>query len=92
MCRSHKLLCFFAVNADLLSLLVVSFELYCSVDLSKQSVISALANIVARVELCSSLSHEDASCAYIFTGTYLESKSFRLGVSAVLGTSYSFFT
>jgi len=85
-------LCFFAVNADLLSLFVVSLELNSSVDLSKQSVVSALANVVARMELGSSLSHENASCTYEFTGTYLESKSFRLGVSAVLGTSYSFFT
>ena len=85
-------LCFFAVNADLLSLLVVSLELDSSVDLRKESVVSALANIVARMELRASLSHENGSSTYEFTGAYLESKTFRLGVSAVLGTSYSFFT
>ena len=90
--KGHKKLSFVAVYADLLSLLVKSFEFNISVDLSEQSIISTDTNVVARVELGSSLSYENASCTYVLTSTNLQSKSFRLRVTAVLGTTYSFFT
>ena len=86
------MLSFFRINANLFSGLVFSFEFNITINLGEKSIIAALTNIVARVELCSSLSYQDAACAYKLTVTGLDSKAFRLGIAAVLGTTYTFFT
>ena len=86
------MLSFFWINANLFSGLVFSFEFYSTINFSEESVISALTNIVARVKLGASLSYQDAACAYKLTVTGLDSKAFRLGIAAVLGTTYTLFT
>ncbi len=76
------------------NLLSVSFlfKLYSTVDLRKKSIVSASANIVARVELCTSLTNEDAAGRNILTVCSLDSESFRFTIPAVLGATYTFLT
>ena len=66
-------LSFFGINADLLAGLVFSFESYYAVLQSEERIIAADADIVAGMELGSSLTNEDSACADELTVSSLDS-------------------
>ena len=71
------------VNAHLLAGLVVPLELDHPVDLGEERVIAALADVVARVELCPALTHDDRSRVDLLAVVALHAEVLRFAVSAV---------
>ena len=79
------------VNANLLLISAEALELYSSINQSEQSVIRTLAYVVASVDMCASLSNENATCGYYLQVSALNAKSLGLGITAVLGRTHTFF-
>ena len=86
------ILSFFRIYANLFAGLVFSFELYSSVYLCKQSIVSAYAYVVAGMILCPSLTNKYGTGTYKLTVCSFDSQSFRFTFAAVLGTSDTLFT
>ena len=78
------------VNAHLLLILALALELDDAVDQRIESVVTALADVVAVVELGASLSDKDAACGDKLTVRPLDAETLRLGVSAVTGGAAAF--
>ena len=79
------------VNAYLSSSVGDVLELYLTVDQSKQSVIGATANIVAGMDVGSSLTDDDIAGKYALTVSGLYAQALGFAVTAVLGRTDTFF-
>lgn len=69
-----KLLCFCAFSRDnryIASVFATYFELYSSVYQGVESVVTAHADVVARMEFCTSLTNDDVACLASFATEYL---------------------
>lgn len=74
--------CFFLVPSQ-------SLESYDSINLGEQCIITALAHVGSRVDLCASLSNQNVSCENKLSVSRLNTQSLGLRVSTVLGTSHT---
>ena len=59
-------------------------KLYLTIDKSKECVIAAAANIVAGMDVCTSLANDNVACEYCLTVCLLYAKALGLTVTAVL--------
>ena len=66
-------------------------ELNNTVSKSKQSVITASANVLAGVDVSSSLSDKDVACSASLSVSSLYAQTLGFGISAVLGRAHTFF-
>ena len=80
-----------SVYAYLLAVTSDTLELYCSVDLSEQSIIGTTSNVFTCVDMSTSLANEDIAGNYCLTVSSLDTKSLGLGITAVLGRTHTFF-
>src|SRR5690554_238651 len=67
------------------------FEHNLTVCFRKQRVVFAQANIGACMETGSALTNDNAACRNCFAAVALNTKSFRLGIATVTGTTCCFF-
>lgn len=82
---------FSGVNTYLLAILAETLISYLSVDLCEQCIIGTSADILAGVDMCSSLSVEDVACEDILTVSALCAETLSVGVTAVLCGAHTFF-
>ena len=80
-----------SVNAYLLLISAEALELYSAVNKSEQCIVRTLADIVASVDMCTSLSYQNASGVNLLHVSALYAKSLGLGVTAVLSRTHTFF-
>ena len=78
------------VNRNLLAVLAQSLKLYYAVSLSEKRIVRALAYVLARVDVSSSLTNEDVAGQYELTVSSLDAESLGFGISAVLGRTHTF--
>lgn len=88
---SVGLLLFNSVYADFLAVFVKALKLNGSVNKSKQSVIRTLTDIVAGMNMGSTLSDKDVAGKYILAVTAFYTKSLGFGVPSVVRGTLSFF-
>ena len=79
------------INAYLLFILAHSLKFNFAVCSCKQSIVASSGNIKTGMNVCSSLSYENISGQNSLTVSSLDTKSFRLGISAVLCAADTFF-
>ena len=79
------------VNAYALAAAMLRFETKNAVDLCKQGIVLADADIVAGVEMGTTLTNEDIACKNELTVRTLGSETFGFAVAAVAGTTNALF-
>ena len=86
-----KRLLLYCVNRNLCALFVISLIFYLAVNLRIESVVTADANIVAGMNMCSSLLVENVACKHKLAVSLLGAKALGHAVSAVFGGTHTFF-
>lgn len=87
---SCSLLCC-RIDGNLFPISSFSLKSYNTIHQGKQGIVSAASNINARMDLGSPLSVKDISGFHELSVRSLGSKSLGLGISAVLGRTYTLF-
>ena len=84
-------LCFGCGNYRYETFVVLTyFELYSAIDQCKQSVVLAHTCVLAGMELCSTLAHDDVTGLAGFSSIHLNAQSLAMRFTAVLRTTYAF--
>lgn len=73
------------VYADLFAVLAQTLKLNFAACESKESIVAALTNIYAGVNVCSTLTNDDGACINKLTVASFRAESFRFGITAVTG-------
>src|SRR5690554_4021778 len=76
---------------ELAPLRAFGFELHLTFRFREQVVGLANAYVVASVETTAALTSDDAACRYSLAAVALDTKSFRLGIATVTGTTCCLF-
>lgn len=80
-----------SVNANSLAITANSLELDLAVNLSKQGVIRSDSDVLAGMDVSSSLANENVSGEYKLAVSSLYAKTLGLGITTVLGRTDSLF-
>ena len=79
------------IDRSLLAVSAESLKLENAVACSKESIVSALADVCAGMHLCTSLTDKNVACEDKLTVASLDAETLGLGISAVLGGAHTFF-
>ena len=78
------------VNGAHLAILAHALELDLTVDQSEQGVVAADPDVVAGMDVGASLANQNVAGLAFLASEYLQTQSFALRFTAVLGTTYTF--
>ncbi len=79
------------INAYFLAVTTNSLEFYLAVDHCKKCIIRTLSNACSGMDMSASLSYDNITCKNVLSVSSLYTKTFRFGISSVLGGAHTFF-